>query len=140
MIYFDCWGLGLPLNFVPHSPPPSPAWVVKEREEVGRDSGLKADAGIWGQDLKQKSGRLHFIALYAFCALGVLAPVKAVLSLSSFPWLGSCTHFYMQVLECWALYGSQHLSSPFSNMTFSVIQLQTPLSLAFSPREPDQGI
>lgn len=54
--------------------------------------------------------------------------------------LGSSDHFHMQVLGCWELYGSQTLSSPFSNVTFSVIQLQTPLSLAFSPREPDQGI
>lgn len=108
------------------------AWVLKVRGRRQQEivSGLKTYAGIWGQDLKQKSWRLHFILLCAFCALGTLTPVKAVLSLSSFSCLGSCTHFYMQVLECWELYGSQHLSSPFSNMTFSVILLQTPLSLA----------
>lgn len=116
------------------------AWAErKERRHEEIVSGLRTWAGIWGQTRKQKSWSFHFILLYAFCALGALMPVKAVLSLSSFSCLGSCTYFYMQVLECWELYGSQHLSSPFSNMTFSVIQLQTPLSLAFSPREPDQG-
>ena len=117
------------------------AWAVREEtRQEENNQWFKDTAGIWGQDLKHKSWRFHFILLYAFCTLGTLMLVKAGLSLSSFNFLGSCTHFYMQVLECWELYGSQRLSSPFSNMTFCVIQLQTPLSLAFSPREPDQGI
>lgn len=126
---------------MPHSLHPCPGLDCKRGEEAGRNNhGFKDTAGIWGLDLKHKSWRFHFILLYALCTLGTLMLVKAILSLSSFTFLGSCTHFYMQVLECWELYGSQHLSSPFSNMMFCVIRLQAPLSLAFSPREPDQGV
>lgn len=65
--------------------------------------------GEWGQDLQQKRWRFRFILLCAHCALGVLVPVKAALSLSTVACLAAALTFICRFWDA----GSCMAAKPF---------------------------